>query len=146
METLLDQVDSVTEPGWTTYTVSWTSASAPLPSLGNGTLLGQYRQPAYSRQVWCRGILTWGSTTTGGTGGWRFSLPVTAHADAVTYGMVGATQMLDNGTIRRDGSILVLSTTTLLPVSDGGDVSPTVPWTWATGDVLSWCIAYEAAS
>ncbi|MFS8200470.1 hypothetical protein ACLVWQ_17510 (plasmid) [Streptomyces sp. CWNU-52B] len=60
---------------WTAYTPTWTTVTTP-PSLGNGTLVGQYMKIGRTCHVVI--MLTIGSTTTAGTGGWRFALPATA--------------------------------------------------------------------
>lgn len=63
---------------WTTYTPTWTAASSN-PSLGNGTLLGRYSQ--IGKTVAFRIFLSIGSTTTQGSGTWRFALPFASPSD-----------------------------------------------------------------
>ena len=57
---------------WATYTPSWTT-SGSAPSLGNGTLVGSYRREGTTLHL--RGRLAVGSTSAGGTGDLRMSLP-----------------------------------------------------------------------
>lgn len=59
----------------TAYTPSWTSTGTA-PSLGNGTLTGNYAQ--CGKFAAYRAVLVIGSTTTLGTGAYRISLPTGA--------------------------------------------------------------------
>lgn len=61
--------------GWNSYTPVWTTVTTP-PTLGNGTLTGQYMK--VGRMCTVVIVFTVGTTTAPGTGGWRFSLPFTA--------------------------------------------------------------------
>lgn len=63
-------------PGWQTYTPTWT-ATTTNPTLGNGTLSGQYRY-LDQRAILVRIRLDVGSTTNVGVGQYRFALPVPA--------------------------------------------------------------------
>lgn len=129
---------------WSTYTPSWT-ASGTAPALGNGTIAGRYAQ--VGKLIWCTGVLTMGTTTTFGTGTYSISLPVTATS-ASTGIYVGSAYLHDNSLIagRRTGAAAVVTTTTMnFFAATGGVVTPTVPFTWALSDKLSWTIFYEAA-
>lgn len=129
---------------WSTYTPSWTS-SGTAPAVGNGSITGRYAQ--VGKFVFCTGILTMGSTTTFGTGTWSISLPVTAATS--TNGIyVGPAYLHDNSLIaaRRTGVAAPATTTTMVfYAATAGAVTPTVPFTWASSDKLSWTIFYEAA-
>lgn len=59
------------------YTVAWT-ATGTTPTIGDGTLLGYYQ--TRGPLVWVKVRLVWGTTTTAGTGSWRWSLPFPASA------------------------------------------------------------------
>ena len=63
---------------WTTFTPIWTS-SGTQPSLGNGTLTGRYVNLGATIIGEIR--LLFGSTTTRGTGAYRFSLPAVGVAE-----------------------------------------------------------------
>jgi hypothetical protein len=69
---------------YTAYTPTWTAVTTN-PSLGNGTLVGQYMK--IGRICLITWQLTMGSTTTYGSGSWRMSLPFTAAT--VTSGSPG---------------------------------------------------------
>lgn len=67
------QINSNMAPGWTTYTPTWTGATTN-PVIGNGTITGKYRRSANSDIVhwWLRILI--GSTTTFGSGVYRFGI------------------------------------------------------------------------
>jgi hypothetical protein len=67
------QINSNMAPGWTSYTPTWTAATTN-PVIGNGTITGQYRRSANSDIVhwWLRILI--GSTTTFGSGVYRFGI------------------------------------------------------------------------
>jgi len=65
---------------WTAYTPTWT-ASGTAPARGNGTLQGSYSKTG--RTVHVRIALYAGSTTTFGTGDYKFSLPFAANVSGV---------------------------------------------------------------
>lgn len=76
-----DRLDDLeTNPAWASYTPVWT-ASTTAPALGNGTLTGNYRQTGATVQI--RITLTLGSTSTVGSGTYRFTLPVGAKVDSL---------------------------------------------------------------
>lgn len=125
----------------------WTSGGAPTwtgsdtnPALGNGTLGAWYL--AAGKLILFRIVLVIGSTTTFGSGIWGFTLPYTAT--------------VSGGRIRVDGGAYDSSGTADYPITSivsgaalslrgyptalGGPlvrVSPTAPFTWATGDILT---------
>ncbi|MCD9196084.1 hypothetical protein [Streptomyces albireticuli] len=59
---------------WTSYAVAWT-ATTTNPSLGNGTLVGQYMKIGTTCHIYIKLVI--GSTTNAGSGTYRFSLPFT---------------------------------------------------------------------
>jgi len=71
---------------WTPYTPSWTSTGTA-PAIGNGTLTGAYVQ--IGKWVQFRIQVTFGSTTTFGTGGLQVSLPVTPVGTVQQFANVG---------------------------------------------------------
>lgn len=120
---------------WDTYTPSWTAGTAP--SLGNGTLVGGFRLLGTTLLI--RGQITWGTTTTGGTGTWLFSLPagcvgITAQAQLVPL------VVYDSGVARYEGHARVDagSSNLELHVLTGGPVTATVPMAWGNADSAAW--------
>lgn len=143
IKALADQIDSLTAPGWTTYTPAWTS-SGTAPAIGNGILTGKYRRAANSDLVVVTGEWQAGSTTTFGTGLYSFSVPFAAVLSANNAGGIGSCYLLDSGTADRPGGTRWNSTTTIGLLSGAtGDVGQTTPWTWANGDRMHWTITYQ---
>ena len=138
----------VDQTAWTTYTPTWTAATTN-PTLGNGTLTGAYKQ--IGKTVFVRVKLSWGSTTTGGSGDWRFSLPVTAaSADGIQFPCT----MLDNGVNWYEGTVngayannttysVIIAKATNQAYSGG--VNATLPFNWGSTDSLQFNGSYEAA-
>lgn len=130
---------------WTAYTPTWT-ASSTNPSLGNGTLTGAYIQ--IGKTVHYRIRLRAGSTTTFGSGVYRFSLPVTTVATFAGAGeIIGQASLLDNSASSRYvRNAYTYDDTKVSLVDEGGTgVSNSVPFTFATLDNLSIVGTYEAA-
>jgi hypothetical protein len=146
-------VDSSTATGlkysddWTTFTPTWTSTGTT-PTLGNGTLTGKYLQ--VGKIIIAQIYLKFGSTTSGGTGNWRFALPVTVYETvaATITGSPGYAYVEDSGVasyffaVRRGGAF---SSDVGLTRENGSEVNATVPFTWATNDFLQFEMAYGAA-
>jgi hypothetical protein len=128
---------------WTAYALQWTSTGTQ-PSIGNGTLAGEYRYSTGTGFYEVRGRMVWGSTTNGGTGQWYLTLPT----DASSERCVGPMYILDAGTRERTGIVVTApadSANRLTPLSsDGGAIGSTTPQTWATGDQMVWSIMYTA--
>lgn len=143
MDALLDQIDSLTAPGWTSYTPTWTAAGTA-PSLGNGTISGRYRRSSGGDLVYVEFLLIMGSTTTYGTSFYSFSLPVAATATAASMA-TGAALILDSGTQDRMATCKMETTTTVQVVTASGTITNTSPQTFANGDRIRWQIAYEPA-
>lgn len=132
------QINSNMAPGWTSYTPTWTS-SGTAPALGNGTLTGQYRRSANSDIVhwWMRLLI--GSTTTFGTGIYRFGI------GAVPAPSAGAKLwMAPQGWIRDASSTANYSivarwdsaTNAFIASEEGSLLTPATPFTWANTDEL----------
>lgn len=131
---------------WSTYTPTWNATSAP--ALGNGTLIGRYIN--LGRTYHCVVHLTAGSTSTYGSGGYSFSLPATAAASG-TGSRVGEAQALAatrvggqtvisvNGTNVTPFFATSASVTTLI------QATPSVPFTWASGNECRMGFTYESA-
>ena len=116
---------------WQSFSPSWTSTGTA-PSLGNGTLTGSYM--LVGETCFFRLLLSPGSTTTFGTGNYRFSLPVTAAGTV----MFGFTRMNDSSVgSAYFGTYFLASTTVLATFTNANPVAAvtnTVPFTWADGD------------
>jgi hypothetical protein len=127
---------------------SWTPTLSGI-TIGNGTVVAKYIQ--IGKTVIAAFTFTFGSSSTMGTG--IVSLPVTASANyTVTKNDLGSAVMDDAGT-NYIGIVRLETTTTVRPIVgvanatylSGAGLSSSVPMTWATGDILTWTITYEAA-
>lgn len=121
---------------WTPTVTNWT--------VGNGTLTGRYMQ--IGKTVHFSLVLTLGSTSTMSSAP-LFSFPVTPRNQE--FMPVGQCSMRDAsfGTHSGAGGVFISTsgTTMFCRTDDGGNVSPTAPLTWATGDSLMISGTYEAA-
>jgi hypothetical protein len=129
---------------WTSYTPTWTGSTTN-PAIGNGTLAGYYLSAG--KLTIARIELTMGSTTTYGTGSWRFTMPVTAQVPAGAGGNVGGAALFDTSGSARYFRHVFLATTTYVCMNDeaGVFVGQLAPFTWASGDSLAIQFTYEAA-
>ncbi|MCX4764316.1 hypothetical protein OG562_25820 [Streptomyces sp. NBC_01275] len=145
-------------PAWTDYTPVWGAESGTAPSIGNGTLAGSYVKTGTVVHV--RIYLKIGSTTNlsaqASGGAWTFSLPVAPTSVAWKLdGRVMSVEAFDSSTpvLLYQGSGLLAATGTgvVRSLRDTLKTSATawdktLPFTWATGDILSIHGTYESAS
>ena len=121
------------------YTPSWTGATTD-PVLGDGVIDATYIRKG--RTVQANIKITMGSTTTFGSGAWRFSLPVLPTGNSQ-----GGAVLFEAGTQYWIG----ISTTNTgqgyatIAVQNGGDFTRSnIPFIWSSGDVLSMTLDYQA--
>lgn len=134
------------QPIWQDWTTTLNGIT-----LGNGTIVSRYQQ--IGKLITARIEITFGSTTTMGTG--EFTLPVTASTDGYTafLASLGLAHAFEDGGGSFHGFVRWVSSTTARPASylDTGTLettqaySATAPFTWGTGDVLTMTFSYEAA-
>jgi hypothetical protein len=136
------------QAAWNAHTPAWT-ASGTGPALGNGTLVGSYAQ--VGKTIRYRILLSFGSTTTFGTGTYSFTLPVAGAGGAgIVHGVVRG---FNSGVAIFAGfSLSNVGGTTIsafLPTSGANcavvQVGQLVPWTFKSGDTLALVGTYEAA-
>lgn len=118
------------EVAWTAYTPVWT-ATGTAPSLGNGTLTG--KRSRVGKKVSFQLHFTAGSTTTFGTGDWRFSLPTTLAANALVL-VTGFAQDVSGLRYIINSSIVTTTTIALFADASNVNLSSTVPFTWVDTD------------
>lgn len=123
-------------PKRTSSTPVWT-ASTTNPVIGDGSISGRFSR-AGALITFSFNIIMGASTTYGG-GTWFLSLPVTA-----VYAGAGALWMYDSGSAPHAGVCRLYSTTTIELVGSAGVVTPTYPFTWASGDALRGTFVYFA--
>lgn len=112
-------------------------------TLGSGTLVGSYSEVGVWVDFFVSFLLGSGSAITGSV---SFTVPVTMEA-TVGSGQrsIGETNMQDTGTGNFIGNVPKLSDTTVAArrydVSgdsiESGNLNSTIPFTWASGDVLN---------
>lgn len=127
---------------WQTWTPSYTNIT-----VGNGTVVAKYKQ--VGKKVSFRFRLTFGTTTSISTAP-TITLPVTAASDAVDFFSGDGAQTVGGTGASQGGSVYILSTTTMRPVSINTngvyiDITATVPFTWTNTDRLQVSGTYEAA-
>ena len=140
---------------WRTYTPTFLNAGAGTDSsLGNGTADGRFIRIGRLVVVHVRFVL--GSTSVIGTKILGVSVPVTGLTYTTGSRAVGTSNAVDTSTSEVFGGVCELSSggNFLTPLSllasgtYGRNVSytTTVPFTWATGDVINCTFQYEAAT
>lgn len=138
----LDAYENLTGT-WVDYSASlqWTS-SGTAPALGNAVVSARYVQ--VGKLVIYAAKVTFGSSSTFGTGTYRMSIPVTAAASSPYTGPL----ILNDASapLRIGGAVSLNSATNLAFYGvSGSGVTATAPFTWAQDDFLQWSIMYEAA-
>ena len=120
--------------GWDTWEPNWYGTGGT-PSIGDGTLFGQYRRFGDVCQV--RFLLTYGATTTnGGSTAWRWSLPFNMAGPAAPLTAV----IVDAGTGVYPGATWQASENTFrvyVSESAPNSIGHAVPFTWAAGDLIA---------
>ncbi len=146
------KVEGVNVTEWTSFTPAWTGATTD-PAIGNGTLTGLYRRVGDTMDIKIK--MSAGTTTTFGTGGWRFGLPSGNAIDTnksahIIWGNLNGTGTIwdagasfynisaeyqDTTSIRV--SYHVAGTSTPYLISTGTEVTNVLPITWTTGDEMN---------
>ena len=121
------------------FTPTWTS-SGTAPVIGNGSITGSYDRNG--SDIHAYGQLTIGSTTTFGTGVYRFGLPF------INVGglRMGVARILDSGTGYYTGVTLTNTGENYVEISFNNlpqQAQQGVPITYATGDVILWDVTYR---
>ncbi len=133
---------------WTDYTPVWTS-SGTAPAIGNGTLSGRY--VLHGKTCHFTIALTFGSTTTTGSGSWSFGFPVTPSFTLPTsFLLTGYLEDLATVGYGYLGARASSATEFYVQFSSGTNgqsniQGAAVPFTMATGDYLSMAGTYEVA-
>lgn len=138
------------DTAWTSYTPIWSTDGATQPVIGNGSITGAYKQ--IGKTVFVRVRLAFGSTTTGGTGAFYFSLPVSA---SIASGIQFPCSILDNGNAWYQGTVNgeyggFTDKTAIIGQSAGGanssqGVTSTFPIGFGTSDSIQFNGSYEAS-
>lgn len=132
----------------TSYTPSWTSTGTA-PSIGNGTITGTYLQ--LGSLVFYTFKILFGSTTTAGTGDYRFTFPNSVSAflggQVIIYDQSTDTRYVGALLITGPGTAMFGILTPQAPASGGfgGYPGGSVPITWASSDFIQGWGLYVAA-
>jgi hypothetical protein len=132
---------------WIAYTPTW-QANTTNPALGNGSLIGRYKRDG--RMITYEINLVPGTTTTFGSGGYFFNLPVISANNGISHS--GVAQFL--GSVRWIGAVNVSpNATTCSPFITTSNtdarliqMTPSSPETFASTNQLRMTGVYEAAS
>lgn len=139
---LLDRIDAFISE-WTTYTPTWVS-SGTQPTIGNGSITGRYQK--VGKTVFFEMELTFGTTTTPGTGTYQFGLPLLA---AAIRGR-GKAVILGASTTRYWGGFWIMTATNALAAYYDNETNHLqcgqgAPATWGAGDYIKVSGFYVAA-
>jgi hypothetical protein len=130
--------------GWEVWTPSWSSTGVA-PAIGNGFIGGTYCR--FNKTIIADGYIIAGSTTTYGTGTYRFSVPISPMVSS--NGLVGYGAIFDAsaGYISYSG-VGSQASTTLVEFRLGAAsnvFASTVPVTMGNADQFRFQIIYQAA-
>lgn len=144
-----DHTHAMDDAAWTTYTPTWATSIDP-PSIGNGTLVGQYKK--IGRTVWFTLKLIFGSGTVAGVGNsYAFGLPVARNENS-SLDVVFSALILDSSA--STAGYRSASGFSFAPISfgivthegtTGKFVGSNSPWVWAAGDIIRVSGCYESA-
>ncbi len=146
----LNNMEAGISPTYIAYTPTWTSTGSA-PAIGNAVVTARYVQ--IGKLVHAYGEITFGSSSTFGTGDFMFALPVSRISGSAAARAKGIVSGYDNSAsaallARADmtssvSTFIIVYGATYLGTAT--NVGATAPWTWATSDVISWDLVYEAA-
>ena len=112
----------------TSYTPSWTAATTN-PVIGNGSIIGLYSQ--INKMVYFKVVITFGTTTTFGTGAYSLTLPVAA---AGTGRLMFLTSLFNGGVLYMLETHLAangVNNTAIIYYISNGTTSSVSSWTSA---------------
>ena len=140
-----DMINNLEHGPWTTYTPALTS-SGTAPAAGNAVFLASYHQ--VGKRVHVVTKVTFGTTTTFGTGVLYLGLPVAQSAN-MNGQVLGSAFAFDTSAPVNRVAIAFFDGTNqrvfFRGATDGALIGATAPWTWANGDQLYFSGTYEAA-
>jgi hypothetical protein len=129
---------------WTAYTPTWTT-DGTAPNIGNGTLSGRYKTVGKVVAFNIRVLM--GTTTTYGSGNWRFGLPVNSQS---AFNVVVPATYLQNGVAWYYGianTEYIGQTSNITPLYGSTTATPltlTNPFTWSNACTIAINGTYES--
>lgn len=136
------------QAAWTTFTPTW-GATTTNPTIGNGTLAGRWLRIGKTARIWYQ--ITIGSTTTFGSGIWVLNTPAPmlnvrwGRATGDAFDSSASASFVIYAASQGNTTQVQLQAPAAAANAAVVGVSPTVPMTWATGDVLTIEIDVELA-
>jgi hypothetical protein len=134
---------------WIAYTPTWTSVSGT-PSLGNGSLTGEYT--IIGKTCLARIYFKYGSSSTPPSGAWLFSLPLEAVPLVSGFDVIGSGVIHDISVGVYSATVSLYNTTTAYPwnadvvtngiVNSGGT---NIPFLFVTNDYITMQVSYRIA-
>lgn len=130
---------------WIEYTPTWTGSSSN-PAIGNGVLTGKYIRNAFLCYVTIE--VEYGSTTTAGSGTYKWTIPVPRAAESTAPRLCGSAFAFDTNVGTYYTGVVVAQSTEGNTVScathaDTSFVGHNTPVaTWATGDRIVMSLTY----
>jgi hypothetical protein len=121
---------------YTAYSVVW-STTGSAPAIGNGSVSGAWQR--LGDVMFVLVVLQWGTTTTSGTGAFKFSLPLAASTTGSTPHDSGYGWGIDQGVAYYQGTIQLYDSTHLIVSNSAGAWGATAPFTWGNTDELVAC-------
>lgn len=147
-----DKFDELTDlataltAAWSTWTPTWTAFTTN-PSVGDATVVARYRRIGKTIDGTIRLIM--GSSTTFGSGAWRFSLPGGVSLPTSAEYTCAIWMYDDNLTNRHVGVGRITGSTiephTAALGATNGQVTSAAPFTWATSDQIALSFTFECA-
>lgn len=141
-------ISKLSTGGWTSWTPTYTNFT-----LGDGTVKAFYSQ--VGKTISGRIIITLGSTSSVDGTAVTFSTPVTAHSDYATgTHYIGDVRFGDASSTDYVGVLSLSGSTTAITLRAVGasstyafesHITPSVPFTWASGDQIGATFVFEAA-
>jgi|LakMenEpi03Aug12_release.lakeMendotaPanAssembly.Ray.scaffolds.fasta_scaffold768508_1 hypothetical protein len=127
---------------WETYTPAWTSTGVA-PVIGNGSVSGSWAR--INKTAFVNIFVVMGSTTTYGTGSYRFSVPsgVTINGNQTHVG----TALLYDASAGYPGAFgmmtRVSASTFNISPSGSNETTNTAPFTWGNADQMRLMLIYQ---
>lgn len=133
---------------WSAYTPTW-AASGSAPAIGNGTIAGRW-QRLFDRWHAISIKMTFGSTTTFGTGNYTLSLPSgMGNAVATSIGRIAisaSTNYFGTANVYNASAVIVLGSVTSGSNPSMTNVTPTVPVSLASTNSIAVSIVLEGTT
>lgn len=131
----INYLQNIIEGPLTAWTPVWTAATTN-PAIGNGSIVGGYKQ--FGDLVYVQVTITMGSTTTYGSGGYRVNAPITPSGKHLLNGVLRASASLRvNAEWETSTGLFLLRTEPATPTSAMAVLQQGTPVTLASTHVIA---------